>query len=48
MYNLTPNQSWLRFIPGRAEVNNLDQLYPSISVLVLVTDLGGAQWLFDP
>jgi hypothetical protein len=47
MYNLTQDQSWRRFIPGRPEVSNLSQLYPSISVLVLVTDLGGAQWVFD-
>jgi len=48
MYSLAPDQTWRRFIPGRPEVSTLSQLYPSISVLVLVTDLGGAQWVFDP
>jgi hypothetical protein len=47
MYSLASDQSWRRFIPGRPEVSNLSQLYPSISVLVLVTDLSGTQWVFD-
>jgi hypothetical protein len=48
VYALTPEQTWERFIPGRPEVSNLDDLSPFSAVFVLVTQAAGAQWLFDP
>jgi hypothetical protein len=47
MYNLAPDQTWRRFIPGRPTVSNLGQLYPAASVLVLVTAPNGALWVFE-
>lgn len=48
IYTLTSDQTWRRYIPGRPEVSNLDELFPSISVLMLVTTPDPIQWVFDP
>ena len=48
IYTLTPEQTWRRYITGRPEVSNLARLETLTPVLVLVTDPGGALWIFDP
>jgi len=46
-YTLAPGQAWKRFVPGRPEVSNLSHLDRFTSILILVTQEGGAQWVFD-
>ena len=46
-YTLAPGQGWKRFVPGKPEVSNLSQLESFTPVLILVTEDGGAIWLFD-
>jgi len=48
LYTLLPDQAWRRYVPARPEVSNLPILYPRTSVLVLVTDPSGAEWVFNP
>ena len=47
-YTLAPGQPWTRFVPGRPDVSNLSQLESFTPVLILVTEEGGALWVFDP
>jgi hypothetical protein len=46
VYSLVPGQGWLRFVPGRADISNLDRLEPHQALLVLVNDAAGATWRF--
>jgi hypothetical protein len=46
-YTLATGQTWKRFVPGRPDVSNLGQLESFTPVLILVTEDGGALWLFD-
>jgi hypothetical protein len=48
LYVLAPEQTWKRFIPGRPEISSLSSLQRLSSVLILVTQPEGAQWVFDP
>jgi len=48
IYVLAPDQSWKRFVPGRPQISNLASLQQFSSVLTLVTQAEGAQWVFDP
>jgi hypothetical protein len=48
IYTLTASQTWQRYVPDRPEVSNLSELFPSISVLILVTAEGDTLWVFDP
>jgi hypothetical protein len=48
IYVLAPDQSWKRFVPGRPQISNLASLQQLSSVLTLVTQAEGAQWVFDP
>jgi hypothetical protein len=46
IYGLLPGQGWLRFVPGRDEISNLEQVVPHQALLVLVSD-ATATWDFD-
>ena len=48
LYTLASDQAWRRFAPGRPEASNLSLLRSRTAVLILVTDSGGAQWVFGP
>ena len=48
IYALAPEQSWKRFVPARPEIGNLASLQRFSSVLILLTQAEGAQWVFDP
>jgi cell division septation protein DedD len=48
LYTLAATQSWQRYIPNRPEVSNLSDLFPSVSVLILVTADGDTVWTFSP
>jgi len=47
VYSLLPGQGWLRFVPGRDEISNLQRVEPHQALLVLVSDAAGASWDFD-
>jgi hypothetical protein len=47
IYALAPGQGWLRFVPGREEISNLEQVEPHQALLALVSDAAGATWDFD-
>jgi hypothetical protein len=47
-YALAPGQAWKRFVPGKSDVSTLNQLDAFTPVLVLVTEEGGAPWVFEP
>lgn len=46
IYALVPGQGWLRFVPGREEISNLERVEPHEALLVLVSDPAGATWDF--
>ena len=46
IYALVPGQGWLRFVPGREEISNLERVEPHQALLVLVSDPAGATWDF--
>jgi len=48
IYALAPNQTWQRFIPNRPEISNLASLEQFDSVLIMVTEGTGTQWIFSP
>ncbi len=48
IYALAPNQTWQRFVPDRPEISNLASLEQFDSVLILVTEGNGTQWVFSP
>jgi hypothetical protein len=48
LYLLTPNQGWKRFVPGRTDMSDLAELQRFAAVFILVTQPGGAPWVFDP
>jgi len=48
LYRLLDTQAWARYVPGRPELSDISQVQKYDSVLVLVTQAGGAQWVFDP
>lgn len=47
VYSLVAEQGWLRFVPGRSEISNLQRVEPHQALLVLVSDAAGASWDFD-
>jgi hypothetical protein len=47
IYALVPGQGWLRYVPGRPEISNLDMLQRHQPILVLVSDSTGATWHFE-
>jgi len=47
LYVLAPNQGWERFVPGRPDISDPIQLGQFAPVLILVTETGGTQWVFD-
>jgi hypothetical protein len=48
LYVLGSSQVWSRFVPGKPEVSNVAELRQHDAVLVLVTQVGGSTWVFDP
>jgi len=48
MYRLGSEQGWSRYVPGRPEVSNIDQLNQYDTVLMLVSQEAGTIWTFDP
>jgi hypothetical protein len=48
LYRLGSDQTWGRFLPARPELSSITQLSQYDSVLVLMTQEGGATWTFDP
>ncbi len=48
VYALGSDQVWQRFVPDRPEISNLTQFPRFASVLILITQDGGAQWSFSP
>jgi hypothetical protein len=46
-YTLAPGQAWKRFVPGRPDVSNLNELDSFTPVLILVTEGAGAMWVFE-
>jgi surface antigen len=48
LYTLGSDQAWGHYVPGRPEASNIPQLNQYDSVLVLVTQEGGATWTFNP
>jgi hypothetical protein len=47
IYSLAPDQTWERFVPGKPEASNLNQLAKFTPVLILVTGKNG-HWAFSP
>jgi len=47
IYALVPGQGWLRYVPDRPEMSNLDRLQRHQPILVLVSDPTGATWRFE-
>ena len=47
VYSLVPGQGWLRFVPGRSDISNLQGVELHQALLVLVSDAAGATWDFD-
>jgi hypothetical protein len=47
IYALSPAQGWLRFVPGRDEISDLEQVEPHQALLVLISDVAGATWDFE-
>ena len=47
LYMLGSSQAWSRYVPGRPEVSNIDQLEQYGAVLMLANG-GGATWAFGP
>jgi uncharacterized protein YycO len=48
LYTLGSDQAWGHYVPGRPEASNISQLNQHDAVLMLVTEAGGTQWVFDP
>ncbi len=48
LYLLTAGQGWKWFVPAKPEISNLAELQQFAAVLTLVTQPGGAHWVFDP
>jgi Tol biopolymer transport system component/pimeloyl-ACP methyl ester carboxylesterase len=48
LYRLGSDQTWGRFVPGRPDVSSISELNTYNAVLVLVTQAGGMQWIFNP
>jgi len=48
IYALEADQSWERYVPGRPGVSDMTQCERLYALLVLVTQEGGVQWVFDP
>ena len=48
LYRLGSDRTWSRFVPARPEVSSITELNTYDSVLILVSAVGGAQWVFDP
>lgn len=48
LYRLESSEGWMRYVPDRPEVSNIDLLNQHDAVLVLVTEPGGTMWTFDP
>jgi len=47
IYSLSPEGGWLRFVPGRADVSDLERVEPHQALMVLVSDAAGATWNFE-
>jgi hypothetical protein len=48
LYMLADDQTWGRYVPGRPELSDMTQCAPLEALLVLVTQEGGATWVFNP
>jgi hypothetical protein len=48
LYSLAPAEGWKRFVPGRPEISNLSQLQQFAAIFILVSQPGGAHWVFAP
>ena len=48
LYTLLDSQAWATYVPGRLDLSGISELKTYDSVLVLVTQAGGAQWVFVP
>jgi hypothetical protein len=48
LYRLSDTEAWGRYVPGNPEVSSITQLSQDDAVLMLVTQEGGASWVFDP
>jgi len=48
LYRLSDTEVWGRYVPGNPEVSSITQLSQDDAVLILVTQEGGATWVFDP
>ena len=48
IYALEADQTWARYVPGRPDVSDMVQCERLYALLVLVTQEGGATWVFNP
>ena len=48
LYMLADDQTWRRYVPGRPELSDMTQCAPLEALFVLVTQEGGATWVFNP
>jgi hypothetical protein len=48
LYMFADDQAWARYVPGRSDLSDMTELEPYYPVLMLVTQAGGAQWIFNP
>ncbi|MGQ9572315.1 MAG: hypothetical protein ACUVV3_03895 [Dehalococcoidia bacterium] len=48
IYMIAGNQTWLKYVPGRPDLSDIFPMQMYDSVLVLVTEEGGARWTFHP
>jgi hypothetical protein len=45
---LADDQTWRRYVPGGPELSDMTQCAPLEALFVLVTQKGGATWVFNP
>jgi len=48
LYTLGDDQTWGRYVPGRTDLSDMTQCTQLEALLVLVTQEGGATWVFNP
>ena len=48
LYMMSEGHAWARYVPDRPEISSITELKLYDSVLVLITQPGGARWVFDP
>jgi hypothetical protein len=48
LYMFGDDQAWARHVPGRSDLSDMTEVEPYYPVLVLITQAGGTQWIFNP